>query len=109
MLDFNINVDLQISQKEYPICFEKRNICVHCGKEGTLKFVDKFGNETRKEIHPLDHIKCNACGRHYSILWKKDQNSGRMYPTAVDPSIKQEFVNMFINKTVKSTDRGFYE
>ena len=102
MIGVNINID--ISQKQYPIYFDKKNICVHCGAEGQLTFVDKFGNETKKEIYPFDHIKCKSCGRPYSILWQvdKESNSQRMYPCAVDPSFKQEFVNLINSRKIKA-------
>lgn len=104
MLDFRLNVsaNLDIKRIQYPIYFEKRNICVHCGQENTLLFVDKFGNETRKDIHPFDHIKCKHCNSIYSILWQNDpDNNNKMYPTAVDPGIKQEFLNIMNHKNIK--------
>lgn len=101
MLNIGFNLDIDIKQTKYPIYFEKNNICVHCGSEGQLTFVDKFGNETKREIHPFDHIKCKSCGRHFSILWQTDSNTGRMYPCAVDPSFKQEFINIINNKNIK--------
>ena len=102
MLNIGVNVNIDITQKQYPIYFDKKNICVHCGAEGRLTFVDKFGNETKKEIHPFDHIKCKACGRRYSIYWQVDPSNGRMYPCAVDPSFKQEFVNLVNGMKIKT-------
>lgn len=106
MLDFNLKVDVDVSKTQFPIYFERKNICVHCGCEGSLKFVDKYGRETDKEIHALDHIRCVKCGTRYSILWNRDEKTGRMYPSAVDPSIKQEFVNLFLTKQIKPGDRS---
>lgn len=101
MLNFKVNVDIDINSIKYPILFNKRNICIHCGAEGSLKFVDKFGRETRQEIHPFDHIKCCSCGRKYSILWKRDETNGKMYPVATDREIKQEFLNFIYNQDIK--------
>jgi hypothetical protein len=106
---FNIGVDVNLNVKDvvYPIYFDKKNICVHCGAEGALMFVDKFGNKTRKEIHAFDHLECTRCGRIYSIKWQVDDNTQRMYPTAVDPSIKQEFFNLIqINKLKEKADKN---
>lgn len=101
MLNIGLNVKLEVNKVQFPIYFERNNICVHCGSEGQLIFVDKFGRETKTEIHPFDHIKCKSCGRLYSILWQRDESNGKMFPTAVDPSFKQEFVNLLTNKVVK--------
>jgi hypothetical protein len=110
MLNIGVNINVDLKETQYPIYFEKRNICVHCGAEGTLTFVDKFGKETNKEIYPFDHIKCKKCNATYSILWQRDEsNNNRMYPTAVDHSINKEFLNTikypFIkDKLVKSIE-----
>ena len=93
MLNFKVNV--QAEKIEYPIYFEKKNTCIHCGKEGSLVLIDAFGRETKQEIHPFDHIKCTACGRKYSIKWNIDEsNNSKMYPVAVEREIKQEFINL---------------
>lgn len=75
----------------YPILFDKVNICVQCGAEGSLVFVDKYGNKTKQEIHPYDHIVCTKCGAKFEILWKKDGE--RMYPVAADPIYRDDFLN----------------
>jgi hypothetical protein len=93
MLNLGMRVKVDINKKLYPVYFDKKNICVHCGGQGTLKFVDKFGTETRDEVYPFDHIKCTKCGRLYSIMWKKDTDNNVMYPVATDLSIKGEFLN----------------
>ena len=67
MLNIGLNIKLDIDKVQYPVYFEKHNICIHCGAEGQLIFVDKFGRETKNEIHPFDHIKCKSCNRLYSI------------------------------------------
>ena len=104
MLNIGINLNIDINKVQYPVYFEKRNICVHCAAEGKLIFIDKFGRETSKEIYPFDHIKCKACGRQYSIKWQRDDFNDKMFPTAVDPSFKQEFINLLCNKKIK--DKG---
>lgn len=99
MLKAKVNVD--ITNVEYPIYFERKNECVCCGAEDQLTFVNIFGRETDKEVHPFDHIKCKQCGAIYSIKWDRDGESGKLYPSAIDPSIKNEFVNLVGNKVIK--------
>lgn len=102
MLNIGVKVNVDIKDVKYPVYFEGKNICAHCGAEGSLVLVDKFGNETRREIHPFDHIKCRACGRVFSIKWVKDPTNNKLIPCAVSPCIKQEFVN-FINLNKNKT------
>lgn len=104
MLNFRIdaNLDLSVNKTEYPLYFEKRNVCIHCGAEGSLIFVDKFGHETNKEIYPFDHIKCKNCGKAYSILWQKDDSTGKMFPSAVERDIKREFLNLVNTREIKN-------
>lgn len=104
MFNIGVNLDIDVKKIQYPLYFEKRNVCIHCGAENTLTFVDKFGNKTRKEIHAFDHLTCTACGRIYSIKWENDENSDKMYPVAVEPSVKQEFINLVTLNKVK--DKG---
>lgn len=102
MLDLGVDVDIDVKKVRYPIHFEKKNICVHCAAQGSLVFVDKFGNESKKEINAFDHIKCKTCGRIYSILWQRDEdNDGKMFPSAVDPSIKRQFINLVNSSSIK--------
>ena len=105
MFNIGMNIDFKVDPIEYPIKFTKGNICVHCGKTGTLKCVDSFGRETKKgnEIYPFEHIKCEACGRVYSIEWIPDpDNPGQMRPVPVNPSLKQQFLNSIApNKDVR--------
>lgn len=101
MLNIGVNVSFDVQEYHYPIHFEKRNECVHCGAIGQLTFVDIFGNETNKEIHPFDHIKCKACGTKYSILWNRDPKTNKMFPSAVDQSFKQEVLNFVNKKAIK--------
>lgn len=104
MLNIKFNLSAEVRHIEYPIRFKGKNICVHCGAEGYLEFVDAFGNKTKHEIHPFDHIICLNCGKRFSIQWDPDDlDPKKMVPSAVAPSIKQEFVNLF-NKSGKSYD-----
>lgn len=97
MLNLGVNVDIDIKKAELPFYFDRRNECVSCGAKNRLIFIDKFGRESKQEIRAFDHIKCSACGRIYSILWKKDKDSTKMYPSAIDPSITRDFMNMVDN------------
>ena len=102
MLNFNVDVKIGLNEVSYPLLFDGKNVCVHCGGEGTLVIVDKFGNETKQEIHPFDHIKCKKCGRLYSIRWEHDPNNGKMYPIADERSIKREFINLINHNKIKN-------
>lgn len=108
MLNIGLNYDsreksfgVTATPYSYPVYFEKRNICIHCGAENTLKFVDKFGRETSKDIYPFENIKCTACKTVYSIMWKPDEGGKKMHPCATDKSIIREFVNAFNTKGLK--------
>lgn len=95
MLEINTSIDVNIRKIECPIYFSKRNICVHCGSEGTLKFIDKFSNITKKEIYPFSGIICTNCNTKYSIKWEIDDTNNKMYPCAVDNNIVSDFLNIF--------------
>lgn len=102
MLNLGLDIDIDVKKVHFPIHFEHKNICVHCGDTGSLIFVDKFGRESSQEINAFDHIKCKSCGRIYSILWeRKDSGSDKMYPSAIDPSIKREFKNLINGSEIK--------
>lgn len=109
MLNFSVDVNLNIDRIQYPVLFDKKNICLHCATEGSLVFVDKFGKETSKEIFPFDHLKCKKCGRRFSILWQSDPDTKKMYPSAVEYNIKQEFVNLIGNKKLKGNAEKSFE
>ena len=102
MINLGMNIQFDVDKIQYPIKFSKGNVCIHCGAENTLKCVDSFGRETKKgnEIYPFEHIKCINCDRIYSIEWREDpENPGQMRPVAVDPSLKQQFLNsLALNK-----------
>ena len=99
MLGLN-TISIDIKKIKYPVYFEHRNICVHFSAEGSLVFVDKFGNEFIKELGIFEHIKCTRCKRIYSIRWDRDQY-GTMKPSAIDFSIANQFSH-FINSTSSS-------
>ena len=44
----------------YPIVFND-NTCPHCGKEKSIKFVDKYGNVVKEPIYPATNLKCTSC------------------------------------------------
>lgn len=92
MLGGLINIQANVEKVRVPFYFKNKNICVRCGAEGQMVFIDKFGRETTKDVYPFENLKCKVCGGLYSIRWEKGQD-GKMYPSAVDPSLKQEFVN----------------
>lgn len=100
-----LDVDVKLSNLEYPIYFDKQNKCVACGDTGSLAFVNIFGKECdlEQEIHAFDHIKCKTCGAIYSMKWEKDPESGKLLPSAIDPSIKNEFVNLIMKNKIKDS------
>lgn len=100
-LGVNLNVDIDLKEVHFPIYFERKNICVSCGETGTLKFINIFGRESSHEVHTIEHIKCSKCGATYSIKWSKDEETGKLYPSAVDKSMYTDFVNSFKNKGLK--------
>jgi ribosomal protein L37E len=100
MLNLGLDVDINIKKVKMPFHFDRKNQCVHCGAQDSLVFIDKFGRESKAEINAFDHIKCSKCGRVYSIFWNKDEENGKMYPSAVNPSIARDFSNI-VNNTIK--------
>ncbi len=95
-----LNVDIDVREIHYPIYFERKNICVSCGAEGTLKFINIFGKESPHEIHPFESLRCSRCGAAYSIKWSKGED-GKLYPSAVDRNITRDFINNFKKKDKK--------
>ena len=96
MINLGMKISFDVDKIQYPIKFTKGNVCIHCGKESTLKCVDSFGRETKRgnEIYPLEHIRCSYCNRIYSIEWREDPDRpGEMRPIPVDPSVAQQFLN----------------
>ena len=93
MLNINVNVNIKASKPRFPIKLLRENKCLHCGAEGALERVDIFGRVSKSDIYPLDHIRCRDCGYDYSIEWKDLDHDGTLHPVAVNPSIKQEFLN----------------
>ena len=104
--NFGIDVKVDVSKTTLPFYFKRKNECVKCGSVNSLVFIDKFGRESKDEIRAFDHIKCKNCGRVYGIKWEKDESSNKMYPSATDLNISQEFKNL-INFNIK--DNGVKE
>lgn len=99
------NLKVKIEETEYPIYFKNANRCIHCGAANTLEIVDIFGRPVKhQEIHPYDFIRCTKCGRRYSIKWTRDEETGEMKPTAVDPSVAQQFNNFIDDALDKGID-----
>jgi ribosomal protein L40E len=97
--DSMIGVD--IKEYSYPVYFSRKNICVSCGAEGELKFVNIFGKEVSHEVHPFEYLKCQRCGARYSIKWERDSSDDKLYPSAVDKRSVDDFLNNFIKKSDK--------
>ena len=96
MLGLPIEVHIDIEHKRFPLHFEHKNTCIHCGANGSLVFVDKFGNTSTKETsNAFEHIRCEKCGRIYSMKWEPMENDPNVYkPSAVEFNIKQDFKNL---------------
>ena len=105
MLGLGIDVDIDVKNVHIPFHFEQRNECVHCGGKGTLAFIDIFGRTTDKEVNAFDHIKCTNCSRVYSIEWapNPDKDPKKIYPSAVDPSIRRDFKNLMKRADLKES------
>lgn len=104
MIKTEIDVDVKFKEVHYPIYFERKNICVSCGAEGDLKFVNIFGKEVNSEVHPFEYIKCSRCHAVYSIKWTRDEITGKLYPSAVDKNIGRDFINLFKKKDEKEKE-----
>ena len=98
MIKLGIDLNFEVKPIEYPMMAVGENICVHCGASGSLQTVNIFGRPDPSGIRPFSHITCNNCGRIFSIKWKQMEN-GKSIPVAVSPSIKNEFLNMFGDKS----------
>lgn len=100
--DSLLNVD--IKEYHYPIYFERKNICVSCGAEGELAFVNIFGKEVSHEIHPFEYLRCKRCHAEYSIKWDRSEDDQKLYPSAVDKSLVKDFINIFKKKEDKEKE-----
>lgn len=89
-------LSINIKEYHYPVYFKNKNICVSCGAEGELAFVNIFGKEVKHEIHPFEFLQCKRCGAKYSIKWDKSNEDQKLYPSAVDKSFIKDFVNNFV-------------
>ena len=94
MIGLSRQVHIPEDKIRMPIYFDRKNECVHCGGVGTLIFINRFGRATKDEITAFDHIECKKCGKKYSIKWTKDPDSPKMYPSAVDADVKDNFDTM---------------
>ena len=103
MLGLN-TISVEVQRIKYPVYFEHKNICIHCGAEGSLVFVDRFGREYDKELEVFEHIKCKRCNRIYSIRWDRDAE-GVMKPSAIDFGIGTQFSNFINRKSTESSSR----
>lgn len=102
MLGINFNVDINVKKVSSPFYFQHKNECTRCGAKGQLIFVDRFGRECSREVNALEHIKCRACGKVYSILWEpKENDSDKLYPSAVDTSVAIDFKNLVSHSSIK--------
>ena len=50
--------------------------------------------------------KCKRCGAMYSIKWDKDQKTQKLYPSAVDKNVADDFLNCFKKKSDKVNKFG---
>ena len=103
MIKPTVELNIDFEEVHYPIYFERKNICVSCAAEGTLKFINIFGKESSHEVHPFEYLKCSRCGAIYSIKWIKGED-GKLYPSAVDKNITRDFLNNFKNKNNKEKE-----
>jgi hypothetical protein len=105
MIKLGANLKFDVQPIEYPMTIVGENICLHCGASGSLQTVNIIGKPDPSGIRPFSHIKCNNCGRIFSIKWTQTEND-KMIPVPVDPSIKNEILNMFSDKTNKENTLG---
>jgi ribosomal protein L37E len=107
-LSLDVNLDVDIKHARFPVYFKHKNTCIHCGADGQLVFVDKFGRETTKELTAFEHIKCRACGRIYSMRWEPDENDASVYrPSAVEFNVKKDLENLIDPNIRHRGDRSF--
>jgi hypothetical protein len=100
MIKLGVDLNFEIQPIEYPITIIGENICLHCGSSGALQTVNIFGKPDPTGIRPFSHIKCNCCGRIFSIKWTQTSD-GKMIPVAISPSVKNEILNLFSSKSNK--------
>lgn len=97
MLNIDTSVYIDENEHSIPFYFDRKNECIKCGGKNTLRFIDKFDRETRDQIRPFDHIRCIKCNSEYSIIWNKDDNSAKMYPSINTKNICRDFRNLVNN------------
>jgi len=90
-----------MGERVYPIRF-RSNTCVHCGKDGTLRFKDKFDNITMTPIYTVNNLICTSCGREYPIKWEKSKVNNKMVPTGCSDNLLLEFENDIIKFSLEN-------
>ena len=98
MIKLGLDMNFEIEPIEYPMTIIGENVCLHCAAQGTLKTVNAFGKYDASGIRPFSHIKCENCGRIFSIRWTKTEE-GKTIPVPVNPSVKNEFLNLLGDKS----------
>lgn len=107
MLGLNMNVDIDVKHAIFPVYFKNKNICIHCGSNKSLIFVNAFGKKVHNNsVDTFSHLKCTNCGRTYSILWEPD-DEGTMKPSAVEYNVGKEFMNFIKPNKYKDIDSSF--
>ena len=102
----NISKFVEVKHTKFPVWFEHKNVCIHCGKEGTLTFVDVRGRESTKEVAAFDHMRCTACNRLYSMRWTPLEDNPDVYrPSAVELNVKKDFMNIFNKDVIKKGEK----
>ena len=102
MLNLSTNMSLGVKHVKFPLYFEHKNVCIHCGAKGALVFVDKFGRESTAEVAAFDHMRCRKCNRIYSMKWSPTEKDPNIYrPSAVEFNIKMDFINIVNSSNIK--------
>ena len=66
-----------------------KNICMHCGKEDVLKYIDLHNEEHSQMIYSTKSVRCTNCGTEYFIHWS--DVDGEMKPYYSDKYIIDDF------------------
>ena len=84
----------------YPIVFND-NTCPHCGKEKSVKFVDKYGNVVKEPIYPTTNLKCTSCDTEFFIKWVPEEDSDEMRAIITSDNSKDIFEEAIIKYSNK--------
>ena len=87
----------------YPVRFHN-NTCVHCGKTGTLRLKDKFGNITKSPVYTVNNLVCINCEREFFIKWEKESDE-KMKPTSCSDSLISDFEKEIIEYSLSNKRR----